>query len=238
MLLKTTYGVGIVFAISIFAVTLFTGAEEVRAECVCYSDSPAEALEEADAVFIGVVVEKGRAQQFFSCDGPNLRVEPPVSSGGSYPVKLQVSTVWKGRVRETMIVRAGGGCGFDFSVGTEYLVYARGSFVSVCSATVRASRAQEHLQVLGQGSTPEPGVLDSMPTRSSTPPTCPTATPAITPALAPTSAPPPTSTTSPPPSTNGSCNILARSDPVPLDAAPLVLVTGIAWFGLRRRWPG
>ena len=132
MLLKTTYGVGIVFAISIFAVTLFTGAEEVRAECVCYSDSPAEALEEADAVFIGVVVEKGRAQQFFSCDGPNLRVEPPVSSGGSYPVKLQVSTVWKGRVRETMIVRAGGGCGFDFSVGTEYLVYARGSFVSVC----------------------------------------------------------------------------------------------------------
>ena len=170
MLLKSTYVVGIAFAVSIFAVTLFTGSEEIRSECVCDSSTPAEALEEAGAVFMGVVVEKGRAQQFFSCDGPNLKVDPPVSSGGSYPVKLQVSTVWKGRVRETMIVTAGGGCGYEFSPGVEYLVYTRGSFVSVCGATVRASKAHEHFKVLGRGSTPEPGTFGSMRTSSRTPP--------------------------------------------------------------------
>ena len=240
MLLKSTYVVGIAFAVSIFAVTLFTGSEEIRSECVCDSSTPAEALEEAGAVFMGVVVEKGRAQQFFSCDGPNLKVDPPVSSGGSYPVKLQVSTVWKGRVRETMIVTAGGGCGYEFSPGVEYLVYTRGSFVSVCGATVRASKAHEHFKVLGRGSTPEPGTFGSMRTSSRTHPTCPTATPTITPTATPTPVPTLTPTNTPmspqPPTSTGSCNILAESNAVPLDAAPLALIAGIAWFGIRRRW--
>ena len=41
MLLKSTYVVGIALAISIFAVTHFTGAEEVRSDCGCTWSTPA-----------------------------------------------------------------------------------------------------------------------------------------------------------------------------------------------------
>ena len=71
MLHRTTYMAFIALAVSIAVATVFTSVGEIQSECVCYSDDPAEALEEADAVFKGVVVEKGRAQRFLAVMAPS-----------------------------------------------------------------------------------------------------------------------------------------------------------------------
>ena len=232
MLLKSTYIIGIGLAMSIFAVTLFIGVEDVRSDCGCTWSSPAQALKEADRVFLGEVVNEmvGNAREHgrWECDGFDLL---EVQVGDPYrAVQFKVITVWKGDVSETMFVSTGGECGSRFSKGERYLIYARGTgnlpavSLSGCGS-IHASNAQEHFEVLGLGRAPETGSIAATPRPVPTliPPTCPTATPEIT-------LPPPQS-----PATTGACNILAESNGVPLDAAPVVLIAGIAWFGIRRR---
>ena len=247
MLLKSTCVVGIAFAMSIFAVVVFTGAEEVRADCGCTWSTPAEALEESDRVFLGEVIDEREAHWRLSCYG---RDDSGVAVGEPHRiVQFRVGTFWKGEVSETMFVSTGGECGVSqstFSKGEGYLVYARGSsgLPSVAflgCGTLRASDATGHFEFLGVGRAPEQGSAAPIP------PTCPTSTP--TPVLTAT----PTNTSTPfmvrtsiaastpipqPSSSNGTCNIAARVTNSPIDTAPLALFAGIAWFGIRRCWRG
>ena len=103
MLLKTTYVVGIAFAVSlsIFAMTLFTGSEVIRSDCECLSFTPAEGLEAADRVFLGKVVDRGAGHGTWECWGPELL--QGVVGEGRYSAQFLVDTVWKGSVSETML---------------------------------------------------------------------------------------------------------------------------------------
>ena len=194
MLLKSTCVVGIAFAMSIFAVVVFTGAEEVRADCGCTWSTPAEALEESDRVFLGEVIDEREAHWRLSCYG---RDDSGVAVGEPHRiVQFRVGTFWKGEVSETMFVSTGGECGVShstFSKGEGYLVYARGSsgLPSVAflgCGTLRASDATGHFEFLGVGRAPEQGSAAPIP------PTCPTSTPTIAPNPIDTPVPTPTAT--------------------------------------------
>ena len=77
-------------------------------------------------------------------------------------VSFRVSEVWRGPKRETLEVTtpSGGGnfCGYTFSEGRKYLVYAYGKEepfkVDLCSETRQLSKASMHQRVLGDGQTP------------------------------------------------------------------------------------
>ena len=242
MFFRSICVVGITLAVAIFALLQFTGGEDIHA-CVCVEIDPAEAFEKASIVFMGEVVVRGETRDFESgyCDGPNLVVER-TSCGVPHAVQFQVSTVWKGEVSETMFVSAGGSCGYDFVEGETYLVYAGGSadlpWVQSSGGTVPISKAEQQLRVLGQGWEPESGSSGATPTPA---PTIPTGCLSAVTTDAPTSTPAPalvTEKTRPPAqpvSVSGSCNTVAASKVLPLDAAPLTLIAGIAWFGIRGR---
>ena len=75
-------------------------------------------------------------------------------------------------------------------------------------------------------------------TKTSTPTLSPTPLPSNTPVptLAAMNTPSPTQSSMPTqPSSNGTCNVFAESEGGPIDGAPLKLVAGIVWFGIRRR---
>lgn len=96
-----------------------------------------------------------------------------VSIEGNFPATLtfEVLRVWKGTVTETQAVMTSslgaGDCGYPFGeLEVDYLVYAEGDgpelWVWLCGGTVTLERAQEDLQVLGDGWLPgqepvEPG---------------------------------------------------------------------------------
>ena len=117
--------------------------------CSCLPPlSPPEALEESAAVFVGEVVS---ISDFEHNDG---------SSSGDVAVKFSVTTVWKGPVGNTIQIRTpdhGPACGYGFSVGIQYLVYAYAyggdQFrTSICSRTRPLSSATEtDLLELGEG---------------------------------------------------------------------------------------
>ncbi|MXZ03718.1 MAG: hypothetical protein F4Y88_08680, partial [Chloroflexi bacterium] len=109
MILKSTYVVGISLAITILYVSLFVGPEEIRSDCVCPSTTPAEALEEADVVFLGTVTDRTEPRGEWECSGAvPIQV---IVNGGNYSARIRVATVWKGLVSETVFVSGGGVCG-------------------------------------------------------------------------------------------------------------------------------
>ena len=135
--------------------------QESLLACSCVPPSPPkQAVEEADAVFLGTV-EK------FEID------KPPAPEGNAEGEAKRIATVrvrvsWKGV--EDPIVRVatalyGPTCGYDFIVGADYLVYADRVgqnllVTSTCSRTkpvgatigdVRQFKAKEDLEALGQG---------------------------------------------------------------------------------------
>jgi len=112
----------------------------------------------SEAVFVGRVVDNGEV-------GVPFEMEGTVMEGvGTTTVTLQVSETWKGAARETVDVQtgrdSGGGCGFPFREGEEYLVYASEDMsVSLCSGTKSLSEASTDLEVLGEGEKPERAAL-------------------------------------------------------------------------------
>ena len=198
MLLKSTCVVGIAFAMSIFAVVVFTGAEEVRADCgpcQLFLMTPEELLEESDYVFLGVVVDVVNEGLRYECRGSDLLVKELSGGGPDLSAQIRVNTVWKGSVAETVFIRGGGECGYRFSVGDGYLIYANGDggrlSASYCGV-VRAYQADEHYEALGPGWAPEPGSIAGTQSQLAIAPTCPTATP--TPTETATTTPTPTIT--------------------------------------------
>lgn len=134
--------------------TLLTVRPQVTYACSCaVSASPLEAMEQSAAVFEGTVVsikEKFKIMQ---------------SSADPVRVTFQVGARWKGEMGEKVTVTtalSGASCGFEFTKGERYIVYAAGEegegkggtaklTVSLCSRTAMFSGAEEDLNELGAG---------------------------------------------------------------------------------------
>ena len=136
------------------AAALFLAAAGAEA-CTCTErPEPKQALAEADAVFVGAVerieVRTGPRQIRDWAVGRSLQY------GGARNT-LRVITVWKGPPDEFVSITTvpEGLCGYPFSVGETYLVYAQrrsGELVAdICSRTNTEYKAEEDLQSLGPG---------------------------------------------------------------------------------------
>ncbi|NLF63841.1 MAG: hypothetical protein GX579_04500 [Chloroflexi bacterium] len=137
------------------------GAPRPAVACSCLPPPPPlAAREQAVAVFAGTVT----AVDDFS-------LSPLRSSADPIHVTFAVSDVWKGEVTtETVITTArdSASCGFEFSTGQDYLVYAYagegGLQTNLCSRTALLSDAGEDLTAFGAGEAPLPGASgDALP---------------------------------------------------------------------------
>lgn len=133
--------------------------------CKCVvPGSPAEEIEKFDAVFTGHVISVSHSFD------PNVT---PFKPGDRTTVGLDVSTVWKGVVHERLYITTpptGGSCGFAFSEGAQYIVYASvnasgdgGYQASICSRTALLRQAQADLDALGEGQAPRAGTSGPQP---------------------------------------------------------------------------
>ncbi|GAA0375757.1 hypothetical protein [Bacillus horti] len=140
------------------ATLIFTFNPNSTSACSCAEPRPVEeALEERTAVFSGKVKDI-----YIANKGLTLSSVDPVM------VTLDVYEVWKGDVPQTVIietVRFTASCGYDFSVGEEYIVFAYGEpdalKTGLCERTKPLDAASEELAVLGEGKRPEPLDIDS-----------------------------------------------------------------------------
>jgi len=143
----------------------FLGSLAAVHACKCVvPGSPAEELEKFDAVFAGEITSVSHSFD------PNVT---PYKPGDRTTVGFDVSTVWKGDVHERMYITTpptGGSCGFAFSEGEPYIVYASlnasgdaGYQASICSRTALLRQAQADLDALGEGRAPRVGTAGPQP---------------------------------------------------------------------------
>jgi hypothetical protein len=125
----------------------FTIGASVAVACTCVPPpSPTEAREDAAAVFSGKVVQIKRHK-------------PAEDIFGGVEVVFRINQAWKGVGNRTVSVftsSQSAACGYSFSKGHTYLVYAsansRGRLsTSICSRTKRLKNAREDLDALGAG---------------------------------------------------------------------------------------
>lgn len=117
--------------------------------CSCVmAPPPEEALDKADAVFSGEVVE-------IIENGKLIR-------GKGKTIHFKVDEVWKGIDESEAVITTGlhdGDCGVPFEKGKKYLVYASMSDMyvantlstTICHRTTELAYATEDLNVLGEG---------------------------------------------------------------------------------------
>lgn len=124
---------------------------DTASACSCEMPSPpSEALADADAVFLGEVVDLRR-------DGAEVT--------GDLIARIAVEEVWKGEVAEVVEVRTaldGATCGYSFTAGGRDLVYARhsddgGFSTNLCTRSAPADAADEDLTAFGAGEAPIAG---------------------------------------------------------------------------------
>jgi hypothetical protein len=134
----------VVLMLSLWHPSAVPPCEEVL-RCSCLPQPPvAEALQDASAVFRGVV--RHVAEERLDTGRPSGR-----------RVTFEVSRTWKGAVGEVITVGTGtssADCGYDFEVGREYVVYAHGDdqlSTSICTRTRTVGAATEDLRLLGAG---------------------------------------------------------------------------------------
>ncbi|WP_238652384.1 hypothetical protein [Paenibacillus piscarius] len=165
---------GLLLMLSVLVVfmTLLTVRPQVTYACSCaVPSSPVEAMEKSTAVFEGTVTSMEKSSKLVQ------------SSGDPVYVTFLTGAHWKGEVGEQITVstaQSSASCGFEFTEGERYLVYARGGAegangtggadggaggtegtkgadgkakltVSLCSRTTLYSNAQEDLNELGAG---------------------------------------------------------------------------------------
>ena len=134
--LRVSSVVAVALALMVSAL-LFLSNPGVVYACKCAAPgAPAEELAKFDAVFTGRVISIEHSYD------PNATT---VSPEDRTTVGFEVSTVWKGDVLKSMDVTTpptGGSCGFAFTEGEEYIVYASdsaygddGYTVGICSRT-------------------------------------------------------------------------------------------------------
>ncbi len=143
----------------------FLGSAGQVFACKCaVPGSPTEEIEKFAAVFAGKVF---LIQHSYDPEGKSVTREDRSTIG------FAVSTVWKGAVHEIMYITTpptGGSCGYTFTEGEEYIVYASDSHygddsytASICSRTALLSAAQTDIDALGEGSAPKAGTKGTAP---------------------------------------------------------------------------
>lgn len=138
----------------LLAIFLISNLEIIFSEkayaCSCAGQEPNEAIENAEAVFVGKVlnIKQERKQKGI------------VGAIEYRDVNLfEVQETWKGINQSQVIVYDNGhdaSCGFNFEEGKTYLVYTYkskegGLYTSYCSRTAEVSKAGGDLNLLGQG---------------------------------------------------------------------------------------
>ena len=154
----------VALAIVLSILWLFGNAGQVHA-CKCVQPgTPSEEMEKFAAVFAGRVVS---IEHSFDPDAATVSPDDRTTVG------VEVSTVWKGIVNEDLYVTTpptGGSCGFAFTEGEEYILYAHdsaydggGYTVSICSRTALLSQAQVDIDAFGDGDAPLAGAGGTQP---------------------------------------------------------------------------
>ncbi len=102
-------------------------------------------------------IKLGRVQVAFSGEVVSITKIPK----RMLTVKIQVQESWKQVLpEEVTIITELATCGYDFRVGTEYLIFAQGSgegnlTTGLCLGNKELYKAAEELQVLGEGKKPQ-----------------------------------------------------------------------------------
>lgn len=130
------------YTLAIAALLLGLASADPARACSCAPPpEPQQALASATAVFTGTVLAVDTTQT-------------------NRQVRLRVEGIWKGaKCGEVTIVTGlnDADCGFDFQVGTSYLIYAdrtQGKLsTNICSRTKATAQASEDLTALGQPKT-------------------------------------------------------------------------------------
>ena len=124
----------------------------ITSACSCAEvPSIEEEFEHSKAVFSGKVID--------------IKDQVNLKGHKSKSVLFEVTNTWKGIEQSQIIIATGqghGDCGYDFSKGKDYLVYAKESIVYggkplvsvMCDRTDILSSSQEDLEVLGEGRPP------------------------------------------------------------------------------------
>ncbi|MGA9226762.1 MAG: hypothetical protein WB217_10525 [Mesobacillus sp.] len=136
-----------------FVLSIFTGSfPSVASACSCAElPTAASELERSKAVFSGKVLdikEKRSAQGYMTKS-----------------VLFEVTNTWKGVTQSQIIIttgQGGGDCGFNFTEGQEYLVYANDSdmygaktlVTLICDRTNYLTALKDDLPILGAGKPP------------------------------------------------------------------------------------
>ena len=151
-------GLAVLSLALLVGVLWFLGNPEQVYACKCSEPgSPSEEFEMFSAVFAGKVVS---IQHSYDPSAASVSPEDRTTVG------FEVSTVWKGTVHEDMYITTpptGGSCGFSFSEGEEYIVYADDvwhddSYTAViCSRTALLGQAQADIDAFGSGRAPQAG---------------------------------------------------------------------------------
>jgi hypothetical protein len=115
--------------------------------CSCIPPkSPTQSLKEADAVFLGKVIE--------------IATQRSPEGYGERRIKMEASKSWKGISGKSFYVTTGvydGDCGYPFVKGKTYLVYAnmdkrrKRLDINICSRTRKLEAASGDLKALGAG---------------------------------------------------------------------------------------
>ena len=145
---KGSVGVAAVIVAVILTAGGMVATDSAHACSCARPGSPAEALADADAVFAGKVIA------IRPTGHPPFRL----SSADPVEVEFKITRVWKGpRLRTALIktARSEVSCGFEFSKGQHYIVYANSGRTGLCSRTAPAWRAFEDMVALGMGSRPD-----------------------------------------------------------------------------------
>ena len=159
-----SYAGAVAFAL-VLSVLWFLGNAGQAYACKCaVPGPPSEEMEKFAAVFAGRVVS---IEHSFDPGAATVTPDDRTTVG------LEVSAVWKGAVHEDMYVTTpptGGSCGFTFTEGEEYILYAHdsayedgGYTVSICSRTALLSQAQADIDAFGEGGAPISGTAGSQP---------------------------------------------------------------------------
>jgi hypothetical protein len=170
--------------------TLLTQVNILACKCL-FIDEPSEAFAQADILFAGTVIEITPyvypEEQIGANDLKSLSAQ---SSEGNENeelvtvrmplnrITLRVIETWKGTSRPTQVLLTGlggGDCGYVFSEGSDYVIYAYKSdtagingFTSSCSRNSLLSAATLDLQFLGAGRKPDQPVLNILRTQRTT----------------------------------------------------------------------
>ena len=160
-LVSTFASVSLVGLALLVGVIWFLGTPGPVYACSCVAPgTPLEELEQFSAVFAGRVLSVQHSYDPKS--GSVIRVRDDRSTIG-----FEVSAVWKGTVHEDMYITTpptGGSCGFTFTEGEQYIVYAYdsnyddgGYSTGICTRTALLGEAQEDLDAFGEGQAPLAG---------------------------------------------------------------------------------